>query len=358
MKFLGVEAARGVASLLVVIVHASAMLADPKDYGVLPFGGLFRFGHAGVDFFFVLSGFIITYVHANEVGARHRLPAYVWKRFARIYPTYWIVTAILGAILIFSPTHERTEQQLATILTSVFLLPTIETPILGVAWSLKHEILFYGLFSLLFLDRRLGVSALAIWGTLISFNIFMSWTTGTPYFSGIAGDLIFRIFNIEFFFGIFVAILVVRRSLPYPRLALAAGTVLFFGNGVLESWGPDYPIEWPPRHLAYATGSALALYGLVGAEAAQKIRIPKALLALGTASYSLYLLHVIVIMIAQQAARLLPHVMPMQAELTFLIFVGAAIASALAFCRLVEQPLLRIFRKLPAIFAPRLETPR
>ena len=73
---------------------------------------------------------------------------------------------------------------------------------------------------------------------------------------------------------------------------------------------------------------------------------------------SVALRYVIVIMIAQQAARLLPHVMPMQAELTFLIFVGAAIASALAFCRLVEQPLLRIFRKLPAIFAPRLETPR
>ncbi len=240
MKLLGVEAGRGIAALLVVLLHASHILAIPNYSSHLAFDGLFEFGHAGVDFFFVLSGFIIYYIHQADIGHPSALTGYGAKRCVRIYPVYWVVTALFGAILFFSPTKDRSEQQLATIVTSLFLLPAMQAPILSVAWSLKHEILFYLLFATLFLSHRLGWAVMGVWGLLTAWNIAVSWATGTPYFDGIAGDLLFRIFNIEFFFGIAVAHLALRSRARYGRTLLVAGAALFLATGLLESFGPYF----------------------------------------------------------------------------------------------------------------------
>jgi peptidoglycan/LPS O-acetylase OafA/YrhL len=243
------------------------------------------------------------------------------------------------------------EQHFSTILNSLTLLPSEQEPILGVAWSLKHEVLFYALFALLFLDTRLGKAVLALWGVLIAGNIATTWITGTPYFTGLAGYLVFRIFNIEFFFGIAVAYLARTRAPWRPRLLLVIGIVLFVGNGLLEDWGPLRPSEWPPRHLAYAAGAALTLYGLAGAERLGRLRVPAPLVALGAASYSMYLLHIIVVMILQQIFRFIRPVVPVPSELVFVCMVGVTIAASLAFCRKVEQPLLRRFRRAPVLRA-------
>jgi peptidoglycan/LPS O-acetylase OafA/YrhL len=104
-KLLGIEAVRGVAALLVVLFHAGRLLSGPKDYGSLPLGGVFDFGRAGVDVFFVLSGFIISFIHARDVTSdagprRRRLATFARKRLLRIYPSYWICSLILLAILL------------------------------------------------------------------------------------------------------------------------------------------------------------------------------------------------------------------------------------------------------------------
>ena len=54
-RLLGIQFARGLAALLVVIYHGSRMVALPQYAGHKGFGGFFEFGYAGVDFFFVLS---------------------------------------------------------------------------------------------------------------------------------------------------------------------------------------------------------------------------------------------------------------------------------------------------------------
>jgi peptidoglycan/LPS O-acetylase OafA/YrhL len=127
-----------------------------------------------------------------------------------------------------------------------------------------------------------------------------------------------------------------------------AGALLFFANGLFESWGPELPIEYPPRHLLYAVGAAMALYGLAAAERQGELRVPRFLVALGTASYSIYLLHVILIMILQQGLLVLRRLMPLQLELTFLAVVVVTVWACMLFCRTVEQPLLRRLRRRPA----------
>lgn len=345
MKLLAIEASRGFAALLVVAMHTSDLLAGKPFLGAYAFDGLFRFGHAGVDFFFVLSGFVITYVHAGDIGQPGAFKAYAWKRLLRIYPTYWAALAVMGALLLVSPTSDHAEQHLGVVVSSVLLLPWPAEPLLGVAWSLKHELMFYGLFGLLLLHRSAGRWVLGVWGALALFNVGRLWLTGEPQFGGLWNSLVFRIFNTEFFFGIAVAALIRRGWIGRPLLLASAGLVLFLGSGLYESWGPPRPAEWPPRHLAYATGAALILYGLAGAELKGRLQTPGPLVTLGAASYSVYLVHVIALLFVRQAIRMLRPAVELPVEVWFLVGMVFAVSAGVIFWRRIERPLLHRFHR-------------
>ena len=342
MKYLSVEAARGVAAILVVLVHASNMLSAPKYFGTMPFDGVFRFAHAGVDFFFVLSGFIIFHVHRKDLGVPSRLGEYLRRRFVRIFPTYWTVLFILGLILAVSPTNDRYERSVVAVLSSTFLIPLDgRVPILGVAWTLQHEILFYALFSALFFNRTMGRVVLGTWAVLIIWNMLAGSLDVFP------GGFLFSMFNIEFLFGIAVSAMLRCWPAVCPRLMLTCGGALFFGTGLAESfWGPSFSIQWPAPHMLYALGAAMALYGMVAAEASHRLGpIPAWAVALGTASYSIYLLHTIVIMIFQQGLLVALQFVSLPLPLTFAVAVAATVIICERFSCFVEQPLLRWSRR-------------
>lgn len=351
-KLNGVEAARGLAALLVVLVHVSSMLAVPKYLGEMPLAGIFKFAHAGVDFFFVLSGFIIFYIHADELGSKAQLKSYWRKRFVRIYPVYWVVLAGYGLLLVVSPTPGLNERNPLVVASAIALYPHSLGPILSVAWSLSHEILFYLLFSTLFFSRKLGGLVLGVWAAMIVFNIFTQ--TFTDYFWG---EFVLRIFNAHFFVGMAVAYALRRwppaLSSDAPRhnrcrflyaSACTFGFLLFFGTGLYESWGPAMPGEWPPRHMAYALGAAAMLFGLVGLEQSGQLQVPRLAVALGTASYSIYLLHTIIIMFLQQGLLLIRPYVQAHPTVVFLVFVVVSVCLSMLFSRWVEQPLLRHLR--------------
>ena len=79
-----IQAARGGAAIAAVLAHAGTILAFPQHLGFVPMRGVFGAGIAGVDFFLVLSGFIIATGHGCDVGDRAALPAYAWKRATRV----------------------------------------------------------------------------------------------------------------------------------------------------------------------------------------------------------------------------------------------------------------------------------
>ena len=87
-KFALIEALRGLAATAVVFYH-TARHTD-KAYGTPLLRQIFQFGHAGVDLFFVLSGFIILFVHFRDIGQPGRLSYYANRRFTRVMPTYWV----------------------------------------------------------------------------------------------------------------------------------------------------------------------------------------------------------------------------------------------------------------------------
>src|SRR5665213_1586618 len=114
-----IQGCRGLAALLVVFYHLGDTLAKPKYLGADadPLKSLFSFGSCGVQFFFVLSGFIITLVHRKDFGVPQRLPHYVRKRLVRIYPTYIIIfVAVYLLAIAFSSTRQTVPHDAGTLI--------------------------------------------------------------------------------------------------------------------------------------------------------------------------------------------------------------------------------------------------
>jgi exopolysaccharide production protein ExoZ len=333
-KLTGIEAGRGVAALLVLGIHARDHLF--KNFSVpIPVGDLFVFGHAGVDFFFVLSGFIILYVHRRDLGQPHRLGHYLQRRFTRIYPFYWTVLALALLALALS-VHHKPLPPASEVIASALLLPSAQSTLVPVAWTLQHEIVFYVTFSLIILNRRLGAVALCLWLGMILRSL------------GAEDGPVLGAFNLEFFFGMTAAALLARFTVPLPRAVLLLGALIFFAVGGAEDLGLVKGLSLS-THLGYAIGSMLAILGIVEAERQEKLSVPSALMAVGGASYAIYLTHMLgigTVWIALRVLRL-DRVLPLGAD--FVVLCAGGVAIGLIISHLVEQPLIQMTRRLIAL---------
>lgn len=81
---------RGLAAISVLLFHVAVIARERAHFSF--FWHFLRPGSTGVDFFFVLSGFIIFWVHGRDVGQSWRLQVYSWRRLVRVYPLYALVT--------------------------------------------------------------------------------------------------------------------------------------------------------------------------------------------------------------------------------------------------------------------------
>lgn len=129
---------RGLAAVWVVLHHAS--LSVSHFIGPLAHDAVPRNGHLGVDFFFVLSGFIIAHSSAQLVARGQGLRAYVRARLVRVYVPYLPVgVAMLLAYSVF-PALSGSGREVG-VFTTLTLLPSNVPPALSVAWTLVHEVI-------------------------------------------------------------------------------------------------------------------------------------------------------------------------------------------------------------------------
>jgi exopolysaccharide production protein ExoZ len=156
----GIQHVRGIAACLVVFAHLTTILGLPDRFGTDPYGHFLYKGAAGVDLFFVVSGFIITVVTLEKgtLAPRINLFDYAGKRIARILPFLW-VCVIVYALLRFLGTGKY---DLGPSLATMFLWPWGELRP-NVAWTLRHEALFYFIFALSFLGKERRIYLLALW---------------------------------------------------------------------------------------------------------------------------------------------------------------------------------------------------
>nr|WP_294543144.1 acyltransferase [uncultured Rhodopila sp.] len=332
----GVQAARGIAALMVVVYHATRAISLPQYIGYVPFGNAFGFGHAGVDFFFVLSGFIITYAHAADVGRPDRTPRYLWRRVTRIYPIYWFVTGIEIARALFAPDAAARLAPMH-LLNSLLLLPARADPIVGVAWTLKSEMLFYIVFALAIIERRFCKPLLA--GTLLLVLAGAAVAPEAPLLR-----LLVSPFNIEFLMGIAAARWLASHRTARPAAVAALGAVLFLIAGVLELQG-IVPLNGLPGRALYGSASVAILLGLVELERGGTLRLGNIGLMFGDSSYCLYLIHLTVVTIAIRIGAHFGVLAAVPAGVAIAMLGALAIGAAVMLHVGVEGPLMRWIRR-------------
>lgn len=338
-KLGGLQATRGVAALLVAVFHMSRNLALPQYYGTIPLDNAFGFGHAGVDFFFVLSGFIISFVHDDDIGRPERLGRYAWRRVTRIYPIYWFITIFEVARAAVSNTAA---ERLGAwhLVRSVLLLPDAAEPPINVAWTLEHEMLFYVAFGLAIVNRRAGIVLMAV---CLALGIaFMTLPPGGPLFNFLAYP-----FHLQFLMGIAAARFVSRVRPPGARIIACLGATAFLAVGLAENAG-YFIMGDMTEHMLLGAASMVMIAGMVCAERDGNLRVGRMALLLGDASYVLYLLHLLVgtliirVLGAVGVLSLIPSVVAL------IIAILGCVAAALAVHLCVEAPTLEWIRQRAA----------
>jgi exopolysaccharide production protein ExoZ len=270
------QALRFAAAMAVVLFHLAGALQH--DHGVK--ANYFTAGAAGVNVFFVLSGFIMAYTTAPSTA-----PAtFMWRRIARIVPLYWALTLMLAALCLAKPELlNSTRFDIVHILKSLFFIPYVRDdgavqPFLFLGWSLNYEMLFYAVFAVSLYARKWSpaypaaiVAVLLVLGRLLPFdNVVWKFYTDE------------RI--IQFVYGIGLWYLYVNRREVFatarlPLLAASLAGILAIGNGVViphfDLWGL----------------TATAIVALTLGCRLESPRSQQWAALLGGASYSLYLIH-------------------------------------------------------------------
>ncbi|MFI5421407.1 MAG: acyltransferase family protein, partial [Nitrososphaerales archaeon] len=171
---------RGYASLSVVIFHFFTL---GLSVGIVPVTSLVTSWNSGVDFFFVLSGFLLS-IPFLQSGKNYSLKTYYLKRIFRILPVYYLNLVVVGTILVVS--HYATLQELfAGLVFAQSFSQTTFNSINGVNWTLVIEEIFYvtlPLFSILFTKNRWKYSLPACVGISLVYRLWVVQQFGNDAF--------------------------------------------------------------------------------------------------------------------------------------------------------------------------------
>jgi peptidoglycan/LPS O-acetylase OafA/YrhL len=336
------QGSRAIAALLVVLFHLGSAVALEKYFGIGAFAIPFKFGSAGVEFFFVLSGFIILTAHRNDISKPHRLTSYISKRLIRIYPTYWIVFLLVFFLAIASSSlRNNVPHDVFLVLKSLLLIPQESgAPVLSVAWTLQYEMSFYLFFAFLILNRWV---AIAIGLTLLYF--YVTYTGVSP--ASFPLSFLFRDYVFLFAMGMAVSFVCSTKIMnaQRPIFYVCVGAMLFLCVAMDTVIDTNLLSGW--KTLLYGLASSLIIIGLVQAELKGRVIFGQFWMQiLGDSSYALYLIHFSVIGILCRFS--------MSIRLDKLGFAGAMIAyftilcacliSSVAFHLWIEKPVVAYLR--------------
>jgi len=338
-SFVSIQDLRGVAALGVLAFHAAAYAAG---YGA---GSAamqrFQIGEAGVDVFFVISGFVLTLATERPLSPL----AFLRGRLLRVGVPYWVVTAgLAGAALVLPAAFRGTGWSGGDLALSLAFVPSIVRdgglfPLLEPGWTLSLEALFYLLlaFCLALAPRARAFAMIAGLSALVAVGLAAGPATGPLWFFT-------QPVLLEFAAGVLLAHL---RGLPLlasarSGLALLALALAGFGIGSLLAPGAFTPA----RTVLYGPPSLCLVAGCVALE--QAGRFPRLGIAewLGRISYSLYLVHVPVLaLVARLAGARLADIGG--DALLLAVLMLAALPAAAVFHRLVERPAQALAARRP-----------
>ncbi len=275
MKLQSIQALRGVAALLVVLLHARAFeIKGIAANGLTEqplVGGLFANGFAGVDLFFVISGFIMVFVTRDGLTGWKPAASFLFARVTRIYPVWW---AFAGCMTIYMLAAHGVSGQsegwhkaafghpmVPYLVKSFLLIPQEPFPVLNVGWTLIHEVYFYLVFTLfLLMPRRWLPLLLAIWSVLVISGALLGYSrpTATTFLS-----LAVHPMTLEFTLGAVIGLAVTKGLIWRSGILTLVATLWLLAALCYEGAGNAFLLQWG-RVFSYGLPCALLVYGCAG----------------------------------------------------------------------------------------------
>ena len=326
---ISIQYLRAIAATMVVVFHVATRVLgahDPEPFGFAIWGG-------GVDIFFVVSGYIMWATTASRpVGTMRFLEA----RLLRIVPLYWAALAVMWVVLAGLKGFEATPSA-SEVVRSALFIPHRDSgtgllaPYLVPGWTLTYEMVFYAIFGVaLFFESK--------WARLVFVAIVFLAMTRLRVHGDASDPIVFRLTSpmfFEFLAGMIIA--EAQRHLADRRHLgkIGAGALTAAAVFLLLVSVPKF--ETLPRVIGFGVPAALVVFGLLAFEDRIAARPIGWLKHLGDASYSLYLVHEILLKLLDPI--LLPSGLPIVVEAS--IYFAGSIAVGLACHAFVEQPLTR-----------------
>jgi exopolysaccharide production protein ExoZ len=270
-----------------------------------------RWMQGGVDIFFVISGFVMV---QSTSGRAISPKTFIMQRVKRVVPLYWIATAIMMMQI-----SGQWDLKLKSLLFIPAMNPKINMvqPILEPGWTLNYEMFFYAIFacSLLLKESYRFVAVASVFLLFLMIGYFAN--------GGVLLEFYFRPIIIEFLMGMAIA----KFRIRLPTIALPIGFAIMI---LLQSVAIDR---------VYSLGIPAMI--IISSALSAERHLPSWKFAdfLGSASYSIYLFHLLAL---GAVAEAWPYI-----GLGKEIFVITALAFMVLFgCvmyRAVEQPIIAFF---------------
>jgi len=315
----------------VVVFHAFQWLNDD-----------FWIGAAGVDVFFVISGFIIWTVTARGESVPGK---FLWRRVTRVAPAYWLVTLGVAAIAVASPSFlpQVSVSPRHLLLSLAFVQHTdphgLVFPVLPPGWSLNYEAIFYVTFTgVLFAPARwrfpLILAALA--------GICMVGLLDPPLYGLAANPMM-----LQFAAGVWLG----RRHVLGRRIPAGAGATFaalglaLFAAMLMVNFRQriTFTVHEFFRPLIWGLPAVMIVAGFVAIEEGGWRRWARPFVKLGDASYAVYLCHM-------PAVALVAHTLGVRPAALFVpAAVVVSVAAGVGFHLAVETPLIAAFRAGPRL---------
>jgi len=352
-RFKSIDALRGIAAILVIVLHVSQEFLRidhirATGKGMLDFLQLFDLGRIGITIFFIISGFVIC---KSFNPRKKELKSFAIKRFFRLYPLFWF-SLIIGALVLW-PKQGYLPLGIREILANFTMLPAFfGAPfVIGLYWTLETELIFYLLAGLLYRFGFLKKSNVLIVLTLILYVLIYFWLLNPslqPYYShwlATPYHLSLMLFGVSMRYAYDGD--KSSHKLDYKKAAMLHFCIIMlvpiyvFADYLLRGVAVDISDA-----SAYFTGIVLFLIGL-----RLLTKAPAALVYLGTISYSLYLLHPIVFTLVRRQASVVPAWQGYHISIYIIIcIIGSILLSALTY-HLLEAPANNLGRKLSKRFS-------
>ena len=344
-RFDDIQVLRFVAATGVVIAHAIDLTTGRLGLETVLAGGTLEdFGAAGVDLFFVISGFIIATTTRGQTGLR-AAGEFLWRRFRRVAPLYWLLSLpiLIGMARGGALTPDVAA---ATFLFWPFSGLAMTFPALGAGWTLCFEMLFYAGFGLAIAGG--GRVGWGLAGGAVVAVVAGLWLA-TPVMRFVGSPMV-----LEFLIGVGIARW--GRGLP-ERAAIAAaalglvgfGLSLGFGYGEIDGEEAlNQPLIGLARVAIWGLPAGLVVLGAVVGGRTRRGPVGHGLIFMGDASYAVYLVHVLVIRVLGrvfEAGVILP------GDGVVVATVCVSLAAGVGVHVWVERPVLRWMAR------PRLSLP-